>query len=100
MLTFIPPVVCTYTDTGMGLLIYVMYAVAPPSNIVVVNTSTLGTFYGVGGPMVYMVNIVVTIAGTYNITSMVPNCVGKILNTHIVLLLIIKSNFIEPICIS
>jgi hypothetical protein len=27
--------------------------------------------------MVYMVNVVITIVGTYNITSTVPNCVSK-----------------------
>jgi hypothetical protein len=88
----IPPLVCTNTDTGMGLLIDGMYVVPPSSNVVVVDTSTFGTFHGEGGPMVYMVNVVITIVGTYNITSMVPNCVGKILNIS-VLLLIIKLNF-------
>jgi len=88
----IPPVVCTYTDAGMGLLIDGMYLVPPSSNVVVGDTSTFGTFHGEGGPMVYMVNVIITIVGTYNITSMVPNCVSKILNIN-VLLLIIKLKF-------
>ncbi len=88
----IPPVMCAYTDTGLGLLIDGMYAVPPSSNIVVVDTSTFGTFHSEGGPMVYMVNVIITIVGMYNITSMVPNCVGKILNIN-VLLLIIKLKF-------
>ncbi len=92
MLITIPPVVWTYSDTGMGLLIDGMYVVPPSSNVVVVDTSTFDTFQGEGGSIVYMVNVVITIVEMYNITSMVPNCVCKIPNIN-VLLLIIKLYF-------
>jgi hypothetical protein len=94
MLITFPPVVCTYyTETGMGLLIDGMYVVPPSSNVVVVDTSTFGTFHGeredpwcIWWMLSSLLLERITLHQRYQIVSV------KILNIN-VLLLIIKLNF-------
>jgi len=42
-----------------------------------VTTDVAGSFTGVGGPMTYLVSVLVGSPGSYELTSIVPSCAGN-----------------------
>ncbi|KAG0620065.1 hypothetical protein M758_4G186300 [Ceratodon purpureus] len=68
--------VCTSTDTGMGLSILVMFPTPTTMGPINVTTDVAGSFTGVGGPMTYVVSVIVGFPGQYKLTSIVPSCAG------------------------
>lgn len=69
--------VCNYrtTDTGMGLSIIVAYMM-PLYASVNATLSTGVTYIGYGGPLVYVINIIISAPGTYSVMSINPPCAG------------------------
>lgn len=68
--------VCTSTDTGMGLSILMMFPAPTTIGPINVTTDVAGSFTGVGGPMTYVVSVIVGYPGQYKLTSIVPSCAG------------------------
>jgi hypothetical protein len=69
--------VCTSTDTGMGLSILMMFPTPTTIGPINVTTDVAGSFTGVGGPMTYVVSVIVGYPGQYKLTSIVPPCAGN-----------------------
>ncbi|KAG0621655.1 hypothetical protein M758_3G037700 [Ceratodon purpureus] len=67
--------ICTSTDTGMGLTIMVTY---PSLSMDPVNATVNNgvTYIGLGGPITYLIRIIITTPGVYSVTSMYPSCAG------------------------
>lgn len=42
-----------------------------------VTTDVAGSFIGVGGPMTYLVSVLIGYPGSYKLTSTVPSCAGN-----------------------